>query len=176
MFISNDTFTQIFHPAFMRHTWPFLLATLLHAVVCIPIDGQPTAATAVHLASLKVNSLLEPGSIDSPRPSFSFSVDALNEERGVVTEAFELEVDVLQPNGSVVPVWRSGVVQSNQTQFIQWPASCSSSGICPQRELSSDSDYTWRVRAYPGPSDWSASTFSTGTYILWIMLVDYAGV
>jgi hypothetical protein len=178
-----------FSSVHMHQCMAFMLCILLHAVVGITAnDHRPTPA-AVFLASLKVNSLQQPISIDE-RPSFSFTVDVDNggQQRGVVTEGFELELDELQPDGSVAPVWRSGIVQSNQTQFIQWPASCSCSpppsllytsgnaqrndtgrdknavpsAACPQRQLSSDSDYAWRVRAYPGPSEWSVASFSTG--------------
>jgi alpha-L-rhamnosidase len=105
------------------------------------------------LSSLKVNSIREPISIDDPQPSFSWRVDAAG-KRGVVTEGYELEVDQLLSNGTVRTIWATGEVNTNQTQFIPWPKDG------PQ--LMSDADYSWRVRAYPGPSEWSDSTFSTG--------------
>jgi hypothetical protein len=172
----------------MQLMLPVLLGTLLNTIAGIRADsrlGSTGAVPAVQvvLESLKVNSLLEPISIDDLRPSFSWQVDAINGERGVVTEGFELEVDEQQPGGTAAPVWRSGIVATNNSQFIQWPAACRLSSkhhradttdatrtrtrpavpltACPQQQLSSDSDYVWRVRAYPGPSAWSVSSFST---------------
>ena len=150
----------------------FLSSYLLSASAGTTADRLPAAAN-VQLVSLKVNSLQQPISIDDTRCSFSWQVEALNGQRGVVTEGFELELDELLPGGTTAPVWRSGVVHSNKTQFIQWPGSCSSTPsqsasaqvlppiACPQQQLSSDSDYTWRVRTFPGPSAWSAESFST---------------
>jgi alpha-L-rhamnosidase len=107
------------------------------------------------LNALRVNEMREPISVDDPNPSFSWQVDA-GGMRGVVTEGYELEVNRLHSNGSMSPVWTSGRVKSNQTQFIQWPEGTGA-------KLVSDADYSWQVRALVGAARtaWSKSTFST---------------
>jgi alpha-L-rhamnosidase len=94
-----------------------------------------------------------PISIDDFKPSFSWQVIA-DGQRGVVTQGYELQVDQLLTKGTVRPVWATGEVQTNKTQFIPY--------LGP--ELISDSDYSWKVRAFPGPSEWSTSTFSTALF------------
>jgi alpha-L-rhamnosidase len=115
--------------------------------------GLRTAQDAVLLSSLKVNSVREPISLDDPKPSFSWHVD-VHGRRSVVTEGYELELRRVHSNGTVTSMCTSGEVHTNQTQFVPLPSNCP--------PLLSDSDYSWKVRAYPGPSDWSESYLSTG--------------
>ena len=96
----------------------------------------PEQPRAISISGMRVNSMAEPISIDDPRPSFSWRVEAAG-RRGVVTGGYELELDRLLGNGTVVPVWASGVVASNQTQFVQWPVAAPT--------LVSAAVYSWRV-------------------------------
>eukprot|EP00040_Diaphanoeca_grandis_P031770 m.190577 g.190577 ORF g.190577 m.190577 type:complete len:1125 (-) comp32410_c0_seq1:45-3419(-) len=126
-----------------------LFVIAIGAMLAVNCNGN-----IITLEGLRVNSMREPISIDDPRPSFSWQVDAI--DRAVVTQGYEIEVTQLFSNGSGALIWQSGQVNTNQTQFIPWPAGGVSAALV------SNSDYTWQVRSFPGPSAWSASTFSTG--------------
>lgn len=76
-----------------------------------------------------------------------------------MVEGYEIEVTRLYPNETNTSVWASGIVATNRTQNIPWPTQSPGAGSCP--ELVSHADYAWRVRAYPGPSEWGQSVFST---------------
>ena len=109
--------------------------------IVVGITTADMADASVVLSSLRVNSMREPNSIDDPRPHFSFRIDAAG-QRAVVTQGYEIQVHRVHANGTTVMVWASGVVMTNQTQFISWPESAPA--------LVSDADYSWQTRAYPG--------------------------
>jgi alpha-L-rhamnosidase len=128
-----------------------------------PGPAPPNAAD-VAVEALKVNSLVEPISIDVPRPHFSWKINGCG-ARGVVADAYEI---VLRSGGGgSAELWASGKVSSNRTTYIELGAAAAN--------LTSDKQYLWAVRSYIAgaakPTAWANASFSTAL----LEQTDWAG-
>ena len=125
------------------------------------------AATAASGPSPPTNLLIEhltspARAIDTVAPRFSWSLPTSSDptNRGAKQSAYEIVVNA----SSAVPLWTSGVVQSDSSTYVLYKGPA----------LKSDTTYTWAVRwrrALPGssaPGDWSAfsavASFDTGIF------------
>jgi hypothetical protein len=109
-----------------------------------------------------------PRGVDGASPRFSFQL--CSDSRAVKQTSYHITVQRVLPNRTVVaaPVWDSGVVASNSSTNIAYPAT----GATP---LLSDADYTWTVtvgvracvrapyvRASFAPCSWCERCAATG--------------
>lgn len=102
----------------------------------------------------RVERLTEPKGIDQAAPEFTWQLVSLNQ--GDFQTAYQIEVDLVSPDGGVIPVWRSGKTASKIGDEVLY---------CGQ-VLASRSLYRWRLQVWDaddaaGPwSDWHS--FETG--------------
>jgi alpha-L-rhamnosidase len=103
---------------------------------------------------MKTERLPAPRGIVTPTPEFTWALTA--DANGERQTACEIEVDRLVPNGSPMPVWRSGKLDRLIGEEVRYAGDA----------LGSRSDYRWRLRVWDGDhkaSDWSDwTTFETG--------------
>lgn len=103
---------------------------------------------------LKTERCPAPRGIVTPTPEFTWALSA--DVDGERQTGCEIEVDRLEPNGSPVPVWRSGNLDRLIGDEVRYAGEA----------LASRSDYRWRVRVRDRDgeaSEWSdRATFETG--------------
>ncbi|MEO7123399.1 MAG: family 78 glycoside hydrolase catalytic domain [Lacisediminihabitans sp.] len=100
------------------------------------------------LRDLRVEHLLRPLGLSTPRPRFSWIIDASGAD--IVQEAYEIEV---RREAEETLLWGSGVVASADSVLVPFGGN----------DLSSATQYRWRVRAstQSGWTDWAHSDFET---------------
>jgi hypothetical protein len=108
-------------------------------------------AGAASAASLRVNALDAPNTIDDATPRLTWQL--LSESRGILQSAYQVQLSkVTNGPGGAVLLFDTGKVSSN----------VSFHHVTSATPLVSDSLYHWRVRAYaPNATDWADATFST---------------
>lgn len=129
-----------------------MLFTIFISII-LGTDSNPSTVREPTAVRLRVEYLDEPINIDTPYPRFSWAL--YHSVRGEFQTAYRIQV-YRQSFDSLVPVWDSGKVSSNQTLNIPYPSTAV--------PLVSDADYLWNVTWYDSNDSASIdaqSTFST---------------
>jgi len=106
------------------------------------------------IENLRTERLAEPRGIVVAQPEFTWTLCASRE--GESQTACEVEVDRIEIDGGLTPVWRSGKLSRRIGEEIRYSGAA----------LGSRCDYTWRARVWDSDDrvgDWSArAAFETG--------------
>eukprot|EP00040_Diaphanoeca_grandis_P031968 m.192534 g.192534 ORF g.192534 m.192534 type:complete len:1045 (-) comp32471_c0_seq1:82-3216(-) len=122
------------------------MASCLALVLLLAVN---VAVATTNVRNFKVDYLVEPLTIQTQTPSFSWLIDA--SDRGFVPQGYVLDVHEVGAVGTK-KLWSTGQVTSNQTTFIMYDGPA----------LTSDTDYTATVTLPDGTM--ATTTFSTALF------------